>query len=269
MAIDFFGAGVLYAIPQFTAEGVAIATNVQSPVQFGIVQDVTIDDEAEVKELFGANAYPVDIGRGKSKITIKCKQAQFSAQLFNTIYFGQSLTAGYNAIYSDTTGTVVPGTAGATSVLINPVDPTGGTSVFVQDLGVQDGNGVPYTRVASAPTGGQYTLTATAGGSTATYLFGDQAVGSTVFISYQYSNSTNPSTGKIMNVYNIPMGQVPVFAAQFFNSRRGQSIWRRFPACVATKLSMDFKNDDFSIPDFEISCFADANNIVQQYSFSI
>lgn len=268
MAIDYFGAGVLYAIPTYTAAGVAIAANVQSPVQFGIVQGVTIDDESEIKELYGDKQYPVDIGRGKSKISIKCKQAQFSAVLFNNIYFGQTLSAGYNAIYTDTVGTVVPGTAGATSIAINPVDPTGGTSIFVQDLGVQDGNGVPYTRVASAPTGGQYTLTATAGGSTATYTFGDQAAGSTVFINYQYSNSTNPSTGKVMSVYNLPMGQVPVFTAQFYNSRNGQSVWRRFPQCVATKLSMDFKNDDFAIPDFEIACFADANNIVQQYSFS-
>jgi hypothetical protein len=258
--IDFFGAGVLFATPTFNADGSAIA--LPSPVQFGIVQDVTIDDESEIKELYGANQYPVDIGRGKSKISIKCKQAQFSAALFNTVYYGQTLTAGYDAIYADTTGAVIPGTAGATSIHITPTAPTGGTSVFVADLGVSDTNGVPYTRVASSPTAGQYSL------SGSTYTFSSLNVGSTVFINYQYSNATNPAGGSILTVNNIAMGQVPVFSCQFFNTRRGQSIWRKFPACVATKLSMDFKNDDFSIPDFEISAFADSNNVVQQYSFS-
>ena len=261
MTIDFFGAGVLFATPTYNANGTAIT--VASPVQFGIVQDITIDDESEIKELYGANQYPVDIGRGKSKISIKCKQAQFSAQLFNTIYYGQTLAAGYYALLADTVGTVVPGTAGATSVHITPTAPTGGTSVFVADLGVQDGEGVPFTRVASGPTGGQYSLAGS------TYTFADQDVGRTVFINYQYSNSTNPSTGTVLTVNNLPMGQVPQFSAQFFNTRRGQTIWRKFPACVATKLSMDFKNDDFVIPDFEISCFADANNVVQQWSVSV
>ncbi len=261
MAIDFFGAGVLFATPTFTAAGVAISN--PSPVQFGIVQNVTIDDEAEVKELYGANQYPVDIGRGKAKISIKCKQAQFSALLFNSIYYGQTLTAAYDAVLADTVGTAIPGTAGATSIAITPTAPTGGTSTFVADLGVQDGNGVPFTRVASSPTGGQYSL------SGSTYTFGNGDVGRTVFISYQYSNATNPSTGSLLTINNIAMGQVPVFSCQFFNTRRSQTIWRKFPACVATKLSMDFKNDDFVIPDFEISAFADSNNVVQQYSFSV
>ncbi len=265
MAVDYFGAGVLFATPTYTAAGVAIAT--PSPVQFGIVQGVTIDDEADMKELFGANQYAVDIGRGKAKMTIKCEQAQFSAQLFNSVYYGQTLTTGYNAINADSVGTTVPGTAGATSVGVVPTAPLGGTSVFVADLGVQDGNGIPLTRVASAPTGGQYSVTGI-GSSLATYTFGNAQVGSTLFINYQYSNATTPSTQQSLIVYNIPMGNVPVFSAQFYNQRRGQSIWRKFPQCVATKLSMSYKNDDFVIPNFEFGAFADSNNIAQQWSFS-
>ena len=255
MAIDYFGAGVLFATPLYDGNGNAIS--IPSPVQFGIVQDVTIEDAAENKELYGANQYPVDIGRGKGKITIKCKQAEFNATLFNSIYYGQTLTAGYDAVYADLAGTSL-----TAAIAITPTSPFGGTSTYVADLGVQDGNGDAYTRVASSPTSGQYSL------SGATYTFSALDVGKTAYISYQYANSTNPSTGKILTVLNLPMGQVPVFSAQFFNSRKGHSIWRKFPACVATKLSMDFKNDDFSIPDFEISCFEDANHVVQQYAFS-
>ena len=260
MAIDYFGAGVLFATPINDASGSAIA--LPSPVQFGIVQDVTIEDSADVKELYGANQYPVDIGRGKGKLMIKCKQAQFSAQLFNSIYYGQTLVAGYDGVFADTAGASIPTGAGATSINITPTAPFGGTSTFAADLGVQDGNGKPYTRVASGPTSGQYSL------SGSTYTFSNLDAGNTVFISYQYANATNPAQGKILTVNNIPMGSVPVFSAQFFNSRNGHSVWRKFPRCVATKLSMDFKNDDFAIPDLEISCFQDSNNVVQQWAFS-
>lgn len=262
--IDYFGAGVLFATPLFDASGTAIA--IPSPVQFGIVQDITIDDSAEIKELFGDKQYAVDIGRGKAKLMIKCKQAEINAALFNSLYYGQGLVRGYDAVHADPSGSVVPTGAGATAV--NIVVPNSGSGIFVADLGVQDGNGNPYTRVATGPTGGQYSLVTGVNSSGATYQFSDLDVGKTAFISYQYSNAALPATGQVMTVKNIPMGQVPVFAAQFFNSRNGHTQWRRFPQCVATKLSMDFKNDDFVIPDFEISCFADANNVVQQFAFT-
>jgi hypothetical protein len=255
MAIDYFGAGVLFATPSYDGSGNAIA--IASPVQFGIVQDVTIEDSAENKELYGALQYPVDIGRGKSKLMIKVKQAFVNAELFNSIYYGQTLTAAYDALYGDQAGTSL-----TASIAITPTAPFGGTSTFVADLGVADGNGVPFTRVASSPTSGQYSL------SGATYTFSAIDVNKTAYISYQYSNSTNPAAGKFLSIVNLQMGQVPVFSAQFFVKRNGRTMWRKFPQCVATKLSMDFKNDDFVIPDMEISCFADSNNVIQQFSFT-
>ena len=263
--IDYFGAGVLFATPLYDASGAAIT--VPSPIQFGIVQDITIDDSAEVKELYGADQYAVDIGRGKAKLMIKCKQAEINANLFNSVYYGQGLVRGYDAVHADTSGTSVTGAPGSTAVNI-VVPGAAGSGLFIADLGVQDGNGNPYVRVASSPTSGQYSLVTGAGSSGATYQFGDQSVGNTVFISYQYSNAALPATGQVMTIQNIPMGQVPVFAAQFFNSRNGHTLWRRFPKCVATKITMDFKNDDFVIPDLEISCFADTNNVVQQFAFT-
>jgi len=262
--IDYFGAGVLFATPLFDASGTAIA--IPSPIEFGIVQDITIDDSAEIKELFGQNQYAVDIGRGKAKLMIKCKQAEINAPLFNSLYYGQGLSRGYHAIVADTAGHVIPTGVGATAVDVVVPNPASG--IYVSDQGVQDGNGQPYTRVASSPTSGQYALVTGVGSSGATYQFSDLDVGKTVFISYEYSNAALPATGQIMTINNIPMGQVPVFSAQFFNSRQGNTIWRRFPKCVATKLTMDFKNDDFVIPDFEISCFADSNNVVQQFAFT-
>lgn len=265
MAIDYFGAGVLFATPLYDASQTAIA--LPSPVQFGIVQGITIDDSAEVKELHGDLSYPVDIGRGKSKLMIKCKQAEINAGLFNAVYYSQGLTPGYEALVADRIGSVIPGTAGSTSIIVTATG--GASSIFAADLGVQDGDGVPYTRVASSPTSGQYALTTGGAGATsATYQFADQDVGKLVFINYEYTNAASPATGKIMQIKNLQMGFVPIFSAQFFQKRAGHTMWRKFPRCVATKLSMDFKNDDFVVPDFEISCFADPNGVVQEYSFT-
>jgi hypothetical protein len=268
--MDLFGAGALFAIPTFDASGVAI-TN-PSPVQFGILQDVTIDDSSEVKKLYGANQYPVDVGRGKADVVIKAKFALINALMFNTVYYGQTLVAGYDALYQDLTGTAIPGTAGSTSV--NVVAPTaaigGNTSVYARDLGVTDASGVAYTRVASSPTAGQYALTTGAAGATgATYQFSSQDSGKTVFINFEYTNASFPTTAKTLTVVNLPMGSAPTFQAVFQAKRgtTGRTWFRRFPNCIATKLSAEFKNDDFTIPDFEATAFADSSGNIQYQGY--
>jgi hypothetical protein len=263
--MDTFGAGALFAVPLADASGNTI-TN-PSPVQFGILQDVTIDDSSEIKELYGANQYPVDIGRGKGKVSIKAKFASINALLYNTVYYGQTLVAGYDALYNDLTGTVIPTGIGATSIHIVPPS----TGVFARDLGVQAADpyggvgGVPYTRVASSPTSGQYSL------SGATYTFSDLDVGKTVFINYEYTNASLPATAQKMTVVNLPMGSAPTFQAIFMAKRQttGETWFTRFPNCVATKLTRDFKNDDFTIPDFEASAFADSLGNIQYQGFYV
>lgn len=265
---DFFGTGTLIATPLYDASGTSIPLTSQSPVVFGILQDITVDDSADMKDLYGEKMYPIDIGRGKGKLSIKAKVAMINALLYNATYYGQGIVSGSDNAIIDNTGSVVPTGAGATSVLVNAVATGGASAVFAADLGVQHPDGTAYTRVSSSPTGGQYQLTTGVGGSGATYTFSDVEVGNTVFINYQYSNSAG--TGKILTIKNIPMGQVPVFSCQLMTPKRNnQTLWRRFYACVATKLTMDFKNDDFVIPDFEIGCFADpATGNVQQLALS-
>jgi hypothetical protein len=263
---DFFGTGALIATPLYDASGTAIT--VPSPVQFGILQDITVDDSADIKELYGDKQYPVDIGRGKAKLMLKAKAAMINAELFNSVYYGQGIVAGSDNAIIDTVGSAIPTGAGSTAVNVNAVATGGASAIFAADLGVQFPDGTPYTRVASSPTGGQYALVTGVNSSGATYQFSDIDVGKTVFINYQYSNAAG--TGKVLTIKNIPMGSVPVFSCQLMsNKRNGQTMWRKFYACTATKLTMDFKNDDFVIPDFEAGCFADpATGNVQQYAFS-
>lgn len=259
--MDTFGAGALFAVPIADASGTAISN--PSPVQFGILQDVTIDDSNEIKMLYGANAYPVDIGRGKGSVTIKAKFASVNALLYNAVYYGQSLVAGYDTLYNDLTGT-----SATASIHVVPA----ATGTYARDLGVQGVDpyggvgGYPFTRVSSSPTSGQYSVTATG-----TYTFSDLYVGKLVFINYEYTNATLPATAHTLTVVNLPMGSAPTFACHFLAKRQttGETFYRRFPNCVSTKLSSEYKNDDFTIPDFEATAFADGSGNIQYQGYYI
>lgn len=239
-----FGAGALIGTPLQDALGNAIAN--PSPIQFGILQDVTLDEEWEEKSLYGANQFPVDTGRGKGKILIKAKHANINAELVNAFLYGQTLVTGFFDNYIDLTGTAIP----ATPYTITPTPPSSG--VFGYDLGVQDGNGIPYTRVASGPTTGQYTVTAGA------YLFAAADTGKTVYINYQYTNSSSPASARKITVVNEPMGSAPFFQVDLRVSKNGKNFTVKYPKAMASKISRTFKNDDYTIPEIDIVCFADS-----------
>jgi hypothetical protein len=106
------------------------------------------------------------------------------------------------------------------------------------------------TRVASAPTTGQYTVTAGA------YLFAAADTGKTVFISYQYTaTSTTAQKGTVKNVL---MGQAPTFKGDLYLPYGGKSLILTIPQCIASKFSIATKQDDFVVPEFDFSGFADA-----------
>ena len=69
-----FGSGDLYAVPKIDATGAAIVN--PTPVQFATLQEVSVDYSGDIKELYGEGGFPVDVARGKIKISIKAKSAQ-------------------------------------------------------------------------------------------------------------------------------------------------------------------------------------------------
>ena len=186
-----FGSGVLIGTPLTDATGAPIAN--PTPIQFGALQDVSIDISSEVKSLFGQNQFALATGRGKSKISGKAKMAQINGATFNSLFFGQSISNGIQADFIDTTGAVIP----ATPFTITPVVPASGTWAY--DLGVKNANGLPMTRVSTAPTTGQYSVTAGA------YVFAAADTGQTVFISFAYTATS--TSAKKMTVNNVQIGR--------------------------------------------------------------
>ena len=66
---NIFAAGRLWAIPTYDGSGSAITT--PTPVQFGSLQDITIDIGFDLKKLYGNKRFADDLGAGKGTITGK------------------------------------------------------------------------------------------------------------------------------------------------------------------------------------------------------
>lgn len=257
-----YGSGVLIGTPLTDYTGTAIAN--PTPVQFGVCQEISIDVSFDTKMLYGQQQFPVAVGRGKGKVSGKVKGAQVNGALFNSIMFGQTLTTGIVSDVYDTVGIAVPttpftitaSTAAASLTTINI--PASG--VWSADLGVRNAAGVPMTRVAAAPTTGQYTVAA------GVYLFAGADVGLQVYISFQYTATS--TVAKKSTLTNPLLGYAPTFKADIYLPYNGKSLIWTLNNCLASKISLATKLDDFSIPEFGFDAFADASGNVLTYAMS-
>jgi hypothetical protein len=241
--MKLFGTGVIFAVPLTDALGNAIANPTPSPL--GILQNSSLDFEFENKPLYGAAQFPVAVGRGKGKVSGKAQEALINVPMWNNLFFGQpaNQVAGLLGVVSDTIGVAIP----VTPYQITVVPPSSGT--WDTDLGVTDNSNVSYTRVASAPATGQYSVAA------GVYTFAAADTTKVVFISYRYSATVTGA--KKLTVNNLSMGYAPSIQIDMNVSYNGKNCYVRLPNALPNKFSMPFKNDDWTIPEFNWDCFAD------------
>lgn len=241
----FFGSGVLLGQRTDVANS--------TPVNFGLVQEVTLDTSFDLKELYGQYQFAVALGRGKAKFTGKAKMARISGLALANLFFGVAIAAGQTATSFAEGPTAIPATPFQITVA------NGAT--WVDDYGVVNAaTGLPFTRVASGPVAGQYSVSA--GGI---YLFAsaDNVSGISVLISYTY---TIPATGEQIVVNNPLMGVAPSFQCQLYGSFAGLALNCKLYYCVAQKLATATKLDDFMIPEMDFSIQANAANNVMNLS---
>lgn len=247
MAQFSFGSGVVWTTPLQDAFGATIAN--PTPLLVGVLQDSSVDLASDTKLLYGQNQFPVAAGRGKGKASGKLKFAQINGVVFNSLYFGQTMTSSIYTAVNDVAGAVIP----ATPFTITPTVPNAGT--WALDLGVRDANGNPMTKVASSPTTGQYSVTAGA------YLFATADAGKLVFISFRYTGTS--TTAKTSTVKNIPMGAAPSFRCDLTNQLGGNGLDLTLYSCIANKLSFGPKQDDFMTLEIDYDAFSDpAGNVL-------
>ena len=259
---NIFGAGVLVGTPLTDYTGTALAN--PTPVQFGVCQEISLDVSFDTKMLYGQQQFPVAVGRGKGKVSGKVKGAQVNGALFNSIMFGQSLTTGILSDVYDTVGTAFPttpftisATTGAASITTINIPSSG---VWAADLGVRNAQGVPMTRVASAPASGQYTVAA------GVYVFATADAGQPAYISFQYTATS--TVAKRSTITNPLLGYAPSFKADIYLPYNGKSLIWTLNNCIASKISLATKLDDFAIPEFGFEAFADASGNVMTYALS-
>jgi hypothetical protein len=244
-----FGSGVLIGTQLNTG------ATPPTPINFGLVQKVSVDTSVSVKELYGQFAFPVAVGSGTRKVTCKATLARFSGQAIGRLFYNQvpqvgAVTSAFAEVHS------VPGTGPFTITVSNATH-------FVADQGVTyAANGLPLIAVASAPATGQYAVNAATG--VYTFASGDSSAG--VLISYNYTNS---SQGESLVIGNPLIGPTSTFSALLFATDPTNNLQFSVTLnqCVASKFSFDTNIEDFAKPDFEFQAFANAAGQVMTFNF--
>lgn len=239
-----FGSGVLY--------GRSLESNFPTPVRFGALQGCSIDFAFTSKQLYGQYQFPIALARGTAKITGKADFAQFNAQAFNDLFFGQG---------NPDTGSNQVAVAEAQTVTANAVTVTN-NSTFARDLGVvRASDQAIFERVANTPAGLQYTVNE----STGVYGFNSSQNNVPVLVSYEYADAAN---GKVLTITNQLLGTSPQFLAVFTEIYRGKRMTLVLNACMSSKLTLATKLEDFTIPSFDFEAFADDANEVGSISLA-
>lgn len=236
--------------------GKSLNAGVQTGVVFGALQGVTLDIAYTEKELYGQNQLPLAVARGTGKITGKADFAQFNAQVYNDLFFG---------VGSVSTGAVrlVVGEAQTPAITANvcSANVTNGGN-FVTDYGVRyAANGSVLTVSANTPAvAGQYSYNASNG----MYSFANAMANVPLIFSYTWNDTVN---GKKITITNQLLGNAPQFMCSFSETYQGKQLTVTLNACMSSKLSLVTKLEDFTIPSFDFSAFADASGTIGTMNF--
>lgn len=232
-----FGTGQLFAMP----------VGGGAPLRFGALQDVSVDFNGDIKQLFGQYQYALDTARGKTKIEWKASTGNIDVEAFNQLFFGETVDTGDQLKQVINEAGTVPGTPFQITV-------ANGAN-FVMDLGVYNSvTGAPYQQVASGPTAGQYTVSAAG-----VYTFHSSDTTDTVLINYLWEDA---ATGGSLDLSNQLMGTTPKFQLVLSQIYDAKSFTLLLYSNVAEKLSLPLKQDDYLIAEMSGQAMADAANRV-------
>jgi hypothetical protein len=233
-----FGVGNLTIIPP---SGAADPT----PLVFGVLQDVQLDYSSAKKTLYGQRQFAVAVADAEAKLTGKAKFAQIRGGILAAALVGSTVAAGETTEVTDPSAPI-PTTPFQITVV--------GSATFVEDLGVvNSATNAPFTKVASAPAAGQYSVAA----GVYTFASADNISAISVKISY---TKTVPAVGKTISLGNPLMGVSTTYVLDCFNdspANNSKIYGVRLSAVVIPKLSLVFKNTDFTMHDIDFEAIDD------------
>jgi len=240
MAIRSFGSGLL------------IATGANGPVQFGTLQDVSLDLSASIKTQYGQGQFPVAAGRGEIKASGKAKVGEIRGAFYNDLFFGSASATGSVKLAYNEAG-AVPATTTYTVTVTNSTN-------FVADQGVvYKATGIQLQQVAAGSEAqGKYSVAA------GVYTFDAADASANVLISYTWTDASNGTTQSLGNPLQGVQPTFSIIVSRSYNQTGERfKIWK----AIASKLSMPTKMADFAITEFDFECFADdAGNTITNYT---
>lgn len=246
-----FGPGVAICRRTDIANGVA--------VNVGFAQELSLELSGTTKELYGQYQYPLVAARGTVKATGKLKAATLSGLAWNNLFFGQSFTSG-GYVWNIDEAQTIPGTPFTVTVT--------NAATFDADLGVKyAASGLPLQRVtAGSEATGKYSVTET-GGSKGKYVFATGDTAANVLITY----SSTTAAGQSLIVQNQLIGSTPTFQLDFYtnlNQPSAKAFAVRVYQCIGSKIApLSAKLEDFTMPEFEFSFYANASQQVVDFVF--
>jgi hypothetical protein len=238
--------------------GIAIVTRTDiangTPLNVGYVQELSIDLAGSTKPLFGQNQYPLVQARSTIKASGKFKNAVLSGLVMNSVFLGQSLvTGGFDWNIQEA------GTATASSYTVTHA------ASFDQDLGVNYSvSGLPLQKVSAGPASGQYSVSA------GVYTFSASDSGTTVLVNYTNTDTGSGVAKQSITVANKLIGTTPTFQLDYYtnlNQPSSEPFAIRVFACVASKLTLAFKLEDYMMPEFDFEIFANASGNIFETVF--
>lgn len=212
------------------------------------IQKAQVEISIEEVDLEGQAGAPIARAFGKRKITCKAQSAKLLGGLVAAVLDGSTTTSG-SKIPVKETGVV---TAGAVTVT--------GSATFVAAISVRAADGTIYKKVASAPTGAQFT--ATSGG-----VYGFNVTENNKVLQFVYTKTQ--VSGSTITLPNISMGLATSYSVELFNDpakNAGSVFGMDLPAVTIPKLSLALESNKFLIPDFDFSALDDGlGNFVTIY----
>jgi hypothetical protein len=233
-----FGIGGLFANPN--GGNLAVGSG---PVQFGTIQEASLEMTQKLVSLMGQNKWPDDVAPSDMKGSGKSGTARINLELFNNLFFGDSIATGIEIIAENEPHSV-PATTTFTITVNNVLAP-------IVDLGVVRASDFsPLDAVASSPATGQYSVVL----STGVYTFAAADASMPVLISYEYPDATH---GRTLTAVNHIQGYGPKFEMFLLESYQGTNAIHLY-SCRASKFSRPLKRDNYEIPDFEFEFYPNA-----------
>lgn len=216
-----------------------------TPFNVGLCNEFSVDASFDTDELYGQYQVPLLVGRTKMKVTGKVTPALVSGGALSTFLLGQSFTRGTQ--HNATTLTEdIPESPGAYTV--TPAVPSAGT--FLSDLGVVDlesNQAMQKVATTVALVAGTYYVDETTG----IYTFAAADAGKSISVSFAYSYTSADSQTATWN--NQLLGTTPTFRLDYKTVFDGQTFYVRLFKCTASKTSLGFKLDKFSMPEYDFS----------------